>query len=325
VRLPHRRQFLHLAAGAASLPLLPRPAQAQLYPARPITLIVPFAPGGSTDVTLRALAAATEKHLGQQIIIENRPGGSATIGPAQMAATAQADGYTISQILDSEWRAPFIGKATFDPATDFTYIIGVTGYTYGVVVNSDAPWQTFQDLISAARAKPDTITYATTGGITSPQIAMERIARLKGIKWIPVPFKGNADQINALLGRHIDAIASSTAWAPQVEAGQFRLLVTFPAQRTKSWPAVPTLREVGIDMAVSSPYGIAGPKGMDPGVVKILHDAFKKGMDEPSFVSTMAKLNQEFLYLNSADFRAFALKQIEEERQIAVELGFKRE
>ena len=319
----YRRQFLRLSALGVTLPALPRVVRAQTYPTRPITLIVPFAPGGSTDVTLRALAAATEKYLGQQIVIENRPGGSATIGPAQMAATAQADGYTISQILDSEWRAPFIGKATFDPATDFTYIIGVTGYTYGVVVNSDAPWRTFQELIAAARAKPDTITYATTGGITAPQIAMERIARLKGIKWIPVPFKGNAEQINALLGRHIDAIASSTAWAPQVEAGQFRLLVTFPAQRTKSWPTVPTLKEVGIDMAVNSPYGIAGPKGMDPNVVRILHDAFKKGMDEPSFVSTMAKLNQEFLYLNSADFRAFALKQIEEERQIAIELGFK--
>jgi tripartite-type tricarboxylate transporter receptor subunit TctC len=319
----YRRQFLRLSALGVTLPALPRVVRAQTYPTRPITLIVPFAPGGSTDVTLRALAAATEKYLGQQIVIENRPGGSATIGPAQMAATAQADGYTISQILDSEWRAPFIGKATFDPATDFTYIIGVTGYTYGVVVNSDAPWRTFQELIAAARAKPDTITYATTGGITAPQIAMERIARLKGIKWIPVPFKGNAEQINALLGRHIDAIASSTAWAPQVEAGQFRLLVTFPAQRTKSWPTVPTLKEVGIDMAVNSPYGIAGPKGMDPNIVRILHDAFKKGMDEPSFVSTMAKLNQEFLYLNSADFRAFALKQIEEERQIAIELGFK--
>jgi tripartite-type tricarboxylate transporter receptor subunit TctC len=300
-------------------------AGAQDFPTRPITLIVPFAPGGSTDVTLRTLAASTEKHLGQQIIIENRPGGSATIGPAQMAATAKPDGYTLSQILDAEWRAPFIGKATFDPATDFTYIIGVTGYTYGVVVNSDAPWQTFDDLIAAARAKPDTITYATTGGITAPQIAMERIARLKGIKWIPVPFKGNADQINALLGRHIDAIASSTAWAPQVEAGQFRLLVTFPAQRTKSWPAVPTLKEIGIDIAVSSPYGIAGPKGMDPKVVRILHDAFKKGMDDPSFIATMQKLNQEFLYLDSADFHAFALKQIEEERQIAHELGFKPE
>jgi len=299
-------------------------AQAQTFPVRPVTIVVPFPAGGSTDITLRTLATATEKYLGQPIIIENRPGASGTLGPAQVAS-ARADGYTVAQILDTVWRAPFVGKVTFDPARDFTYVIGVTGYTMGVVVRRDAPWRTFGDILSDAKAKPGAINYATSGGISTPEITMERIARLKGVKLTPVPFKGNAEQINALLGGHIHAIASSTAWAPQVEAGQFRLLVTFAANRTKSWPKVPTLREIGINMVVDSPYGLAGPKDMDPKLVKTLHDAFKRGMDEPSFMTAIAKLNQEFLYMNSEEFRVYALNQIDEERRIAQELGLKSE
>jgi tripartite-type tricarboxylate transporter receptor subunit TctC len=304
-----------LYAGAGAL--------AETFPSRPVTLIVPYAAGGSTDVTFRALAAATEKHLGQSIVIENRPGASGTIGPAQMAASAKPDGYTIAQIFDAVWRAPFLYKTTFDPAVDFTYIIGVTGYTWGVVVSKDAPWKTFPEFLAGAKANPGKINYGTTGTFTTPELTMERIARQKGIKWVGIPFKGNSEQINALLGGHIDSIASSTGWAAQVDSGEFRLLVTFGAERTKSWPMVPTLRESGIDMVVDSPYGLAGPKGIDPKTVEILHGAFKRGMEEPSFVTTMTTLNQEFLYKSSEDFRAFVLKQIEEERTIIGELGLK--
>ena len=112
---------------------------------------------------------------------------------------------------------------------------------------------------------------------------MEQIARQQGIKWTHVPFKGNAETMNALLGGHIHAVADSSGWAQLVNAGRFRLLVTWGVARTKNWPDVPTLREIGIDMVSNSPFGIAGPKGMDPKIVKVLHDAFKKGMEEPSY------------------------------------------
>src|SRR5713226_2633366 len=112
-------------------------AKAQSFPARPVTLIVPWAAGGTTDIGMRALATATEKHLGQSIVIENRPGGSGTLGPGQMAATAKPDGYTITQIPITIFRFPFMTKTTFDPSVDFTYIIGISGYTFGVVVRAD--------------------------------------------------------------------------------------------------------------------------------------------------------------------------------------------
>jgi tripartite-type tricarboxylate transporter receptor subunit TctC len=324
MKLP-RRNFLHLAAGAAALPTVSRFAWAQAYPSRPVTLIVPYVAGGSTDVTMRALASATEKHLGRPIIIENRAGADGTLAPAQMAATAKPDGYTVAQFPSSVILAHFLRKTTYDPTKDFTYVIGVTGYTYGVVVRSDAPWRTFQDFLSNAKANPDKVNYATTGAATNPYATMELIAKQHGIKWVSVAFKGNGEQANALLGGHIHAIASSTGWGPQVNAGQFRLLVTWGASRTKSWPTVPTLRETGIDMVADEPYGIAGPKGMDPSVIKVLHDAFKKGMQEPSFLAMLDKLDQEVVYMSSDDYRDFAMKKIAETKRVVEELGLKEE
>ena len=296
-------------------------AQAQDFPARPVTLIVPWPAGGSTDVGMRALASAAEKHLGQSIVVENRPGGSGTLGPGQMAATARPDGYTIAQIPITVFRFPFMTKTTFDPSTDFTYIIGVSGYTFGVVVRDDAPWKSFQDLTADAKSNPGKINYGTPGAGTSLHITMEQIARQQGIKWTHVPFKGNADSMNALLGGHIHVVADSSGWAQLVNAGRFRLLVTWGVARTKNWPDVSTLREIGIDMVSNSPFGIAGPKGMDPKIVRVLHDAFKKGLEEPSYAAAVANLDQELFYLSSEDYQNFAMRQIEEARRFITELG----
>jgi tripartite-type tricarboxylate transporter receptor subunit TctC len=133
-------------------------AQAQNFPIRPVTLIVPWVPGGPTDVAMRTIAAATEKYLGQAIIIEYRPGAAGTVGPIEMASTAKPDGYTIAQISENVLAAPFMRDMTFDPIQDLTYIIRLSGYTFGVVAKNDAPWTTFQALMAEAKAKPGTIT-----------------------------------------------------------------------------------------------------------------------------------------------------------------------
>jgi len=300
------------------------PALAQNFPTRPVTLIVPWPAGGTTDVGLRALAAATEKHLGQPIVIENRAGAAGTLGPSQMAASAKPDGYTVTQIPITVFRYPFMTKVSFDPATDFTYIISLTGYTFGVVVKSDAPWKTFGDFLADAKANPGKLNYGTPGAGTSLHITMEQIAQQQKLKWTHVPFKGNADATNALLGGHINAMADSSGWAQLVNSGQFRLLVTWGAARTKNWPDVPTLRDIGINIVSNSPFGLAGPKGMDPQVVKVLHDAFKKGMEEPSYAAVIAKLDQEAFYLSTADYQKFATGQIAEAKRFIEELGLKQ-
>ena len=300
-------------------------AQAQQFPTRPVTLIVPWPPGGSTDIAMRALALATEKHLGQSIVIENRPGAAGTLGPGNMAATARPDGYTVAQLPISVFRIPHIQKTAWDPGKDFTYIIHLTGYTFGAVVRADAPWKTFQELMDYAKANPGKVNYGTPGAGSSLHITMEQIAKAEGLKGTQVPFKGGADNMNALLGGHIDVTTDSTGWAELVNAGKFRLLVTWGAQRTKNWPNVPTLKEVGIDMVSNSPFGIGGPKGMDPAVVKVLHDAFKKGMEEQSYKDTMLKLDMEPDYLNTADYRAYAMKQIDEQKTLVEELGLRQQ
>src|SRR5262245_1863436 len=235
-----------IAVSAVAVPwaLAASSAQAQNFPSRPVTLIVPWPAGGTTDIGLRALATATEKHLGQSIVIENRPGGSGTLSPGQMAATAKPDGYTVAQIPITVFRFPFMTKTTFDPAKDFTYIVGVSVYTFGVVVKADAPWKTFPELLADAKANPGKINYGSPGAGTSLHITMEQIAKQQGINWTHIPFKGSAETNNAILGGHVHAVADSSGWAPLVNAGQLRLLVTWGAARTKNWPAVPTLKEV---------------------------------------------------------------------------------
>jgi tripartite-type tricarboxylate transporter receptor subunit TctC len=314
-----------IAAGLTALAIATwaAAAWAQNFPARPVTLIVPWPAGGTTDVVMRALATATEKHLGQSFVIENRGGAAGTLGPGSMAANARPDGYTVTQIPITVFRYPFMRKTSFDPAKDFTYIIGLTGYTFGVVVRKDAPWKTFPDLLAAAKADPGKINYGTPGA--SLHVTMEQIAKQQGIKWTHVPFKGNAEATTALLGGHIQVLADSTGWAPLVNSGELRLLVTWGAGRTKNWPDVPTLKETGIDIVSVSPFGIAGPAGMEAGVVKVLHDAFKRGMDEPSYVSAMAKFDQEPFYLNSADYHQYAMRAIAEEKRMVQELGLKED
>jgi tripartite-type tricarboxylate transporter receptor subunit TctC len=320
-----RRTFLRLTAGAAALPAATRFANAQAFPSKPVTFIVPWTPGGTTDVALRALATATEKHLGRSLVIENRPGAGGTLGPAQMASLAKPDGYTVAQLAITIFRLPFMSRTSFDPTKDFTYIIGLSGYTFGVVVRSDAPWKTFHELLAAAKANPGTITYGTPGAGTSLHITMEQIARQQGVKLIHVPFKGTAESTTALLGGHIHALADATGWAQQVNERKLRLLVSWGASRTKNWPTVPTLREIGIDIVSNSPYGIGGPKGMDPEIVKILHDAFKKGLDEPSNVAAMAQFDQERFYLSSEEYHAFAMQQIAHEKRMIEELKLKEQ
>jgi tripartite-type tricarboxylate transporter receptor subunit TctC len=313
-----------LAAIAAASIIFPGGAPADDFPSHPVTFIVPYSVGGATDVQLRVLAAATEKHLGQTIVILNRPSATGMLGPAQMAATAKSDGYTVTQINTGVLRLPFMMKTSYDPAVDFTYIIGISGLTSGLVVRRDAPWRTFDEFLADAKANPGKITYGSPGGGANPYIVMELIAKQQGIKWTSVPFKSGNESNGALLGGHLQAVSDAAGWAPLVNSGELRLLATYGSARTKNWPSVPTLNELGIDVVSNAAYGIAGPKGMDPAVVKTLHDAFKHGMEEPSFLDILRKFEQEPMYRDTADYRDYVMKEIAEQKRIVEELGLKQ-
>jgi len=308
-----------LCAAVASFP-----AHAQNFPERPITLICPWPAGGGTDVAMRTLAEAMSKQLGQRVIVENKAGASGTIGPAYMAQNAKPDGYTLSQMAISVFRMPYLQKVNYDPLTDFTWIIGITGYTFGVVVRADSPWKTWQEFIAYAKANPGKVTYATPGTGTSLHITMEEIAQRDGIQWVQVPFKGNADATAALLGGHVMASADSTGWGEQIDAGKLRMLVSWGETRTRRWPNVPTLKELGYGIVSNSPYGIAGPKGMDPKIVRILHDAIRKAIDDPNYIKTIERLDQERWYLNSEDYAKYAREIYPTQKAAMERLGLKQ-
>ncbi len=316
-----RRRLLLGAAGLA-LPFAPfSAARAQAFPSRPLTLVCPWPAGGSTDRHLRVLAEAVGKVLGQTVVVENRPGGGGTLGPSSVAASSRPDGYTLTQFPMGMLRLPHMQKVAFNPLTDFSFILGVTGYTFGFVVRSDSPWKTLNDFIEAARKAPGQIPYGSTGTGTTPHLLIEELAQAAKVQLNHIPYKGNADQMQALLGGHVQAASDATGWDKFVDAGQMRLLVTFGDQRTPRWPNVPTAKELGLGVVANSPYGIVGPKGMDPAVVKTLHDAFKKAMDDPKHVEVLAQLNQAPWYKSTEDYRAWAQEENGRAKALIERLG----
>jgi tripartite-type tricarboxylate transporter receptor subunit TctC len=315
------RRRLLLAAGAAALAAPFGLARAQAFPSKPITLIVPWPAGGSTDRHHRVLAEVAGKILGQNIVVENKPGAGGTLGPSSMAATAAPDGYTISQFPLGMLRMPHMRKVSFDPINDFSFIIGVSGYTFGFVVRADSPHKTFKDYIEAARKNPGAINYGSTGIGTSPHLLLEELATAAGVQLNHVPFKGNADQMQALLGGHVMAASDATGWDKFVDEGRMRLLVTFGDARTARWPDVPTAKDLGYNVVSQSPYGLVGPKGMDPAVVARLHDAFKQAMDSPEHAEVMKQLNQAVWYRNGADYRAWAVETFAKDKALIERLG----
>jgi tripartite-type tricarboxylate transporter receptor subunit TctC len=317
-----RRHVVAAALLAAALaPFLPSTVLAQSYPDKPVTLIVPWPAGGSSDIAMRTIAEVAGKHLGQPIAIDNKPGASGTLGPAIMAANAKPDGYTIAQIPITVLRLPLMQKTTWDGLKDFSYIVHLTGYTFGVTTKADNQFKSWADVVEFAKANPGKVSYGTPGAGSSLHIGMEQIAAKAGIKLTHVPFKGGPETNAAVLGGHTTLQADSTGWKPLVEAGQLRLLNIWTAERSKNWPDAPTLKELGYPFVFDSPFGVAGPKGMDPAVVQKLHDAFKKAIEDKSVVEAMAKYDMVPRYLDTASYRKSVEEFIDSEKVALEKIG----
>lgn len=316
----HGRRALirSLAVAPALATPFARHASAQAFPAKPITLIIPFPPGGATDNLFRAMSQVVSKDLGQPVVIANRPGVGGTLGPTTMAASSAPDGYTVAVLPASLYRLPHLQKVNWDPVKDFTFVIGVTTYVYAVVVAADAPWKTLAEFVAHAKANPGKVSYGTTGTGTSGHIAMERLARSAGIKLNFVPFKGSAEWQVALIGGHIQAV-SDAGWGTMANAGRIRVLATSTEQRLA--PSVPTLRELGHDVTSMSMLGIGGPKGMDPAIVRTLHDAFLKATKDPKVQEILKNENMPLIHLDSAAYARYAAEQFESDRRWVKELG----
>ena len=317
-----RRSLLGAAALIATGLAVPgaHAQSARHFPEKPIKLVIAFPAGGPTDVTMRQLAENAGKQLGQPVIIENKPGAGGTL-PAQALQTAPPDGYTLAQMPLGVFRLPYTTRINWDPVKDINYVINVTGYAFGIVVPADSPLKTWQDFVAYAKANPGRLTYGSTGTLTSPHLTTELIAQKTGIELQHVPYKGSADLMLAVMSGQLMAAADSTGFAPQVEAGKLRVLNTWGEKRLDKFPNAPTLKELGYDMVQNSPFGIGAPRGTPPEVVARIHDAFKKAMEEPSYVAALGRYDMVPNYMGSADYTRFAQETFGREKALIEKLG----
>ena len=315
------------AALAAAAPALARSALAQSaaeFPVKPITFIMPWPAGSGIDVWHRAMCETAGRILGQPVVVDNKVGGSGTAGPATMAATAKPDGYTIAHIPLTIFRLPAMQKTPWDPLKDFSYIIGTSGFTFGIAVRDDSPFKSLKELLDWAKLNPGKLTYATSGASTSPHIGMEQIAIKAGAQLTHVPFKGGPENVAALIGGHVMAMVDAPSWAPLAEAGQARVLTIWTEQRNPRFKDVPTLKELGYDLELDSPFGIAGPRGMDPAIIKKLHDAFLVGLDDEKTRSVMAKFDYPRRHMPTAAYQTFVERTIADQKDIVEKLGLNK-
>lgn len=315
-----RRAVLGACASLLAGPVLAA-AQPASYPSRPITLLVPWPAGGQTDITMRILAELAGRQLGQPIVVENRPGAAGTlVGPALRAAAP--DGHVIGQLPITLYRAPLQRKVPWDPLRDIAPVIQISGVTFGVVVPADSAFRSFAELVAWGRAHPGELLVGSTGIGSTAHLAMEDVLSHEGVRYVHVPYKGTADQMLAVAGRTLMVGVNSSGFAPYVESGKLRLLAVFSAQRSRRWPQVPTLRELGHPEAVyTSPYGIGVPAGVDAAIVRRLHDAFRVALFDPAHLQELAKYEQEPEYLDTAEYGRFVHAMTARERLLLARLG----
>jgi len=257
-------------------------AIADEYPIRHITLIVPYAAGGSVDAIARPLANAAKGYLGQPVIVEDKPGGAGIVS-AKLVLTKSPDGYNIGiTSLNPILISYHMGKLDFHPTDDFTYIMRLCGFSFGITVKADSPWKSIQEFIQYCQENPKKVNYASAGVGSTGHLHMEEFASTARIQLTHVPYRSGTESNTAVLGGHVDALSDAT-WHPLVDAGKLRLLLIYASNRSPNYPQVPTSAELGYGRGREAAIVIFGPKGLPQPIVKKLHDVFRMAMDYPEF------------------------------------------
>jgi tripartite-type tricarboxylate transporter receptor subunit TctC len=295
---------------ALALALSAGVALAQGYPSRPITMVVPFAPGGIADITGRPLAASMAKSLGQSIVVDNRAGAGGAVGMAS-AARSPADGYTVLMALSSIVIIPEADKVNERKpqyqVADFAPIALISADPTVLLVPADSPWKTLQELIADAKARPGKISYSSSGVYGTTHTALEMFAQAAGIKLLHVPYKGGGPAMTALLTREVDITAQAPGVGdPHVKAGKVRVLASWGGTRLPSIANVPTMKELGLDAEFYIWSGLFAPAATPPDVLARLREAARKAArEDPDFAKAMAGMNTPISFREGADFQAF--------------------
>jgi tripartite-type tricarboxylate transporter receptor subunit TctC len=326
VKLPHRRQFLHLAAGAAVLPAMSRIARAQAYPTRPVRLIVGLAPGGGADILARVIGQWLSERLGQQFVIENRPGAGTNVA-TEAVVRAPADGYTLLMVLPPNAINPTLyQKLNFNFIRDIAPVAGLIRTPLFMEVNPSFPAKTVPEFIGYAKVNPDKISMASAGIGTSGHVAGELFKMMARIDMVHVPYRGGAPAIIDLLGGQVqvlfDPVSSSTEY---IRAGKLRALAVTTATRSEAFPDVPTVADFVPGYEASAFFGVGAPKNTPADIIEKLNKEINAGLADPKLKARLADLGGTVIAGSPADFGRLLADETEKWAKVVKFAGIKSE
>jgi tripartite-type tricarboxylate transporter receptor subunit TctC len=308
MKLP-RRKFLHLAAGAA-LPVISRVAWAQAYPARPVRIIVGFAPGGGADIIARLIGQWLSERLGQQFIIENRPGAGANIG-TEAVVRAPADGYTL--LMVGGWNAinaTLYDRLNFNFIHDIAPVAGIMRVPSVMVVNPSVPAKTIPEFIAYAKANPGKITMASPGTGTGPHIAGELFKMMAGVDMVHVPYRGSGPMMPDLLSGQVPvAFDAASSFIAHIRAGKLRALAVATATRLEALPEVPTVAETVPGFEASGWCGFGAPRATPAAIIDTLNRETNAALADPAIAARLADVGAIVLKGSPAEFGAFIAEE----------------
>jgi tripartite-type tricarboxylate transporter receptor subunit TctC len=326
VKLPHRRQFLHLAAGAAALPAMSRIAFAQAYPTRPIHFIVGLAAGGGADILARLMGQWLSERLGQQFVIENRPGAGTNVA-TEAVVRAPADGYTLLMVLPpNAVNATLYQKLNFNFIRDIAPVAGLIRTPLAMEINPSFPAKTVPEFIAYAKANPDKISMASAGIGTSGHVAGELFKMMAHVDMAHVPYRGGAPAIIDLLGGQVqvlfDPVSSSTEY---IRAGKLRALAVTTATRSEAFPDVPTVADFVPGYETSAFFGVGAPKNTPADIIEKLNKEINAGLADPKLKARLADLGGTVIAGSPVDFGRLLADETEKWAKVVKFAGMKPE
>jgi tripartite-type tricarboxylate transporter receptor subunit TctC len=326
MKLPHRRQFLHLAAGAAALPTASRIAMAQAYPARPVRIIVPFAPGGVSDTAARLIGQWLSERLGQQFVIDNRPGGGGNIG-TEAVVRASPDGYML--LMVGAWNAinaTLYDKLNFNFIRDIAPVASVIRSANVMVVNPSVPAKTVPEFIAYAKANPGKISMASAGSGAPSHVTGELFKMMASVDMVHVPYRSGGPALTDLLGGQVQVyFASTVASIEYIKSGRPRALAVTTATRLEALPDVPTMAEFLPGYEATGWVGIGAPKDTPADIIDKLNREINAGLADPKMKARLADLGGTVLALSPADFRKLIAEETEKWAKVVKFSGAKAE
>jgi tripartite-type tricarboxylate transporter receptor subunit TctC len=323
MRLP-RRRFLHLAAGAAALPVLPRAAIAQTYPTRPVTVIVFVGAGGTPDIIARLIGQALTQRLGQSIVVDNRPGGGGNLA-LQAVARAPADGYTLLQVASPHViNVTLYEKSPVNVTRDIVPIAGTNFDSFVMLVNPTFPAKTVPEFIAYAKANPGKVNMGSSGTGNLSHLAGELFRMTTGIEWVHVPFRGTPPTHAALMADQVQVMFDAVGSAlPHVQSGRLRALGVSATTRMRVLPDVPPIADFVPGYEVTGWLGFGAPKGTPAAIVEKLNKEVNAVLADPAIKTRMLELGSEPLPGSIADFAKLIADETEKWAKVVRFAGLK--